>query len=132
MQEFAVQWNLNGDAIGRLERLAPSALEAVLREFSPKELGPFSDCNGKLIKFATDVEKKHRAEPVLALIARWNLNDDAQQKLTQLSPDQLEVILSDFKSDQDECNGLLIKFAASLQAKGKGKGKAKPTQAAWL
>jgi len=120
IQAFTHAWAVNGDAVDKLRRLSPAALSTVLREFQPQGqpmLGIGSDWSGKLISFATRVEQTLRADPIAAFLGRWALNDDAKVKMSQLTPEQLEIVLREFRprSPVTDCNGQLIMFACSIQ-----------------
>lgn len=125
---FCQQWALNEDAMQRLQRLPPAALEVVLRDFQPQgEQGLGADWNGKLIVFASKVEQTFRNDPMAAFVGRWNLNQDAQAKLWQLDQLALDTVLSQFRPPPGaaDVNGMLIMFANSIAKGGKKGGKAK-------
>jgi len=115
--EFVQKWRLNEDAVVKLERLSPPALESVLTDFNPPETNGSDDWTGRLIVFASSIEKNIAQDPVKAFVARWHLNKDSVQKIHQLSAEQLHIMMTQFNPplDNSDLNGKFISFAASVQ-----------------
>merc|ERR1712173_113852 len=115
---------LNADAVDKIYRLSPGALQIVMKEFNPK--GDGDDHTGKFISFAAKVEQSQRngapaaqtyMDPLQAFCASWNLNEDAYVKLQRLQPDVRGVVMQDFSATpgktSKEVSALLIGFANS-------------------
>lgn len=127
IQNFIDKWGLNEDSIQKIQKLSPAALKVVIQEFAPH--GESHDWNGKFILFASQVEKGIMGgtspsirkmgyqNELQAFAMRWNLNADAQAKLNQLNPTELQIVLTDFKAPQTatQVDGMFIKFAGSVQ-----------------
>lgn len=124
---FIQRWNLNEDAQRKLYSLSPPQLQVVLNDFKPPP-DQTADCNGKFIMFANSIVKNQLVwqqqtfdanfDQVALFIQKWNLNADSQAKLKQLTPEQLQIVLNDFRPplhQSQEVNGKFIKFAASIQ-----------------
>jgi len=122
---FIQQWNLNADAQAKLMELDQSQLEVVLSDFQPP--AGATEVNGKFIRFASSIQKNQTGgyvvvqnrnmDPVTAFIHRWNLNEDAQAQLMQLTPQQVEIVISGFQPPPgaQEVNGKFIRFASSIR-----------------
>jgi len=121
-QSFCQQWGLNEDAYNKLHALSPAAQTAVMRQFAPKGEPNQGQCwSGKFIVFATQLDRSMRSDPVSAFIERWSLNQDAQNKLWELGPNELNIVLTEFSPPPSpDCNGKFIMFAKSIQNSGKG------------
>jgi len=134
--DFITHWNLNDDAQSKLQKLSPHVLEIVMGSFDPK--APQEQVNGKFIMFASSVEKAqgqqgHPAshaeqDPVEAFIRHWNLNEDAQTKLSTLSHHVLEIVMSSFDPPPHlgEVNGKFIMFASSVEKAQGHQAQAQP------
>lgn len=116
---FSAQWNLNEDAQNKLRKLSPHVQTIVMNSFNPK--APEEHVNGKFIMFASSVEKAqaHAADqdPVIGFIRHWNLNEDAQNKMSKLSPHVQSIVMEQFnpKAPQEQVNGKFIMFASSIE-----------------
>merc|ERR1719265_1654686 len=96
-QSFCEKWGLNEDALNKLMALCPAAQTTVMRQFQPKGEPKEGSCwSGKFIVFATQIDKAMANDPTTAFIERWNLNQDAQNKLWELTAPELNCVLADF------------------------------------
>jgi len=114
-QAFCSQYDLNMDAQRKLMELHPAAREIVMHEFKAPEGA--SEVNGRLIMFASSVDKRFKRDPIHAFCSTWGLNDDAHQKLLSLSPAAQQIVMKEFspKEAASELSGKFIMFASSVQ-----------------
>jgi hypothetical protein len=131
---FILKWNLNEDAQSKLMSLSPSARRIVIDKFNPPE--GMAEVNGKLIKFAAGIANAEKQtqpaqqeeseldvleeDVIVEFIMKWNLNEDAQNKLRRLTPEAQRVVISTFdppvaNPEAPEVNGKFIMFAASVE-----------------
>eukprot|EP00930_Biecheleria_cincta_P034667 TRINITY_DN23927_c0_g1_i1.p1 TRINITY_DN23927_c0_g1~~TRINITY_DN23927_c0_g1_i1.p1 ORF type:complete len:537 (-),score=115.38 TRINITY_DN23927_c0_g1_i1:18-1628(-) len=149
VDDFVQRWGLQEVAQQMLTSMDPSTRQVVMSKFAPKtpsgspatnaeEVG--RDCNGKFIMFAKSF-KVRNSSALDDFVARWGLEDVAQQKLAELDAVSQQVVMSQFapmKPDGSpaanaaevgrDCNGKFIMYASSFLAngcKGKGNGKGK-------
>eukprot|EP00930_Biecheleria_cincta_P004895 TRINITY_DN105824_c0_g1_i1.p1 TRINITY_DN105824_c0_g1~~TRINITY_DN105824_c0_g1_i1.p1 ORF type:complete len:392 (-),score=67.23 TRINITY_DN105824_c0_g1_i1:155-1309(-) len=137
VEQFIASWQLNTDAIDTLFALPPEAAAETMLEWAP-EVEDGRDVNGKFIMFACGVGKRygsrqmHQGRTIADFIKRWNLNEDAQETLFQLTPIAMAEAVNSFtpQTDAADVNGKFICFAVSVGKWHKGIGKGKGGKAA--
>merc|ERR1719375_812246 len=98
--EFFETWSLNDDSQVLLFNLKPEVLRQVLWEFQPRDSAG-RDVNGKLIMFASSVERnnggkgKGKGKSVNELISAWSLNHDSQSLLFSLGPEAVTDVMTE-------------------------------------
>jgi len=134
-----MQYQLGNDATRVLYETPVWVLEDVVNGFVPKETD--TEFNGRLIAFAGSVCKRHGQAGTLGkgkgkslgeFTANWNLNQDANNILMQLSPKKLTEVICNFTPGDvvpgQEVNGKLINFAKGVL---NGKGGDAISRVAW-
>eukprot|EP00929_Paragymnodinium_shiwhaense_P065895 TRINITY_DN33006_c0_g2_i1.p1 TRINITY_DN33006_c0_g2~~TRINITY_DN33006_c0_g2_i1.p1 ORF type:complete len:1172 (-),score=262.45 TRINITY_DN33006_c0_g2_i1:28-3543(-) len=125
---FIQKYDLNSDAQERLYGLRPDIQQVVMDEYAPTP--DQWEHNGKIIKFASSVEKRMKSQApgphrqsaaatsdVAAFIRQYNLNADAQARLQGLKPDVLAAVIAGYSPppDQRDHNGKVIMFSSSVE-----------------
>eukprot|EP00928_Gymnodinium_smaydae_P019660 TRINITY_DN17547_c5_g1_i1.p1 TRINITY_DN17547_c5_g1~~TRINITY_DN17547_c5_g1_i1.p1 ORF type:complete len:429 (+),score=87.31 TRINITY_DN17547_c5_g1_i1:102-1289(+) len=122
---FVEQWSLQQDAQQVLIGLEPDVAYKVMAEFSPRDTS--RDANNIFLKFTQGVLERERlannSQLIGTFVRRWNLNEDAQQHLHDLSPAHQEKVMNEFnpRDKSRDVSNIFMKFCQGISWGG-GKG----------
>jgi len=121
IRRFAERWSLDSEAQQLLRQIPPEVCSGVLASFNPTEAT--QNVNAKLRAFVRmRMQNSKSIDPIRQFLERWGLGPKAETALRSLPPDQLAVVLHEFRAPAGSTNveGKLMGFVRATTSRGAG------------